>query len=56
MMTSNALKLVPFHARKHRLDILGAALMVGASIALLLALSWGGRRFDWISAPIGSLF
>jgi EmrB/QacA subfamily drug resistance transporter len=56
IMTSKALKLVPFHARKHRLDILGAALMVGASIALLLALSWGGRRFDWISAPIGLLF
>jgi EmrB/QacA subfamily drug resistance transporter len=54
-MTSNVLKLVPFHPRKHRLDIIGATLMMSASVALLLALSWGGRRFDWISVPIGAL-
>jgi EmrB/QacA subfamily drug resistance transporter len=54
-MTSNALKFVPFHRRKRRLDIIGAALMMSASIVLLLALSWGGRRFDWISPPTGAL-
>jgi EmrB/QacA subfamily drug resistance transporter len=54
-MTSNVLKLVPFHPRQHRLDLIGAGLLMAASIALLLALSWGGRRFDWISAPIGAL-
>jgi len=54
-MTSSVLKLVPFHARKRRLDILGALLMMGAAVALLLALSWGGRRYDWISPPIGAL-
>jgi EmrB/QacA subfamily drug resistance transporter len=54
-MTSNVLKRVPFHARKHRLDLIGATLMVAASVALLLALSWGGRRFEWISAEIGIL-
>ena len=54
-MTSNVLKRVPFHARKHRLDVLGAALMMSASVALLLALSWGGRQFDWISPQIGAL-
>ena len=54
-MTSSVLRLVPFHPRKHRLDIVGAALMMSASIALLLALSWGGRRFDWISGAIGAL-
>jgi len=54
-MTSSVLRLVPFHPRKHRLDLIGAALMMCASIALLLALSWGGRRFDWISGPIGAL-
>jgi EmrB/QacA subfamily drug resistance transporter len=54
-MTSNVLKRVPFHPRKHRLDLIGAALMVAAAVALLLALSWGGRKFDWISGPIGSL-
>src|SRR5476649_319879 len=54
-MTSSVLRLVPFHPRKHKLDLIGAALMMAASIALLLALSWGGRRFDWISGPIGAL-
>ncbi len=54
-MTSNVLKRVPFHARKHKLDVLGAVLMMGASVALLLALSWGGRKFDWISVEIGAL-
>ena len=54
-MTSNVLKRLPFHPRKHALDVIGASLMMAAAIALLLALSWGGRRFDWISPPIGAL-
>jgi EmrB/QacA subfamily drug resistance transporter len=54
-MTSNVLRRVPFRPRKHRLDIIGAALMMSAAIALLLALSWGGRRFDWISPQTGAL-
>jgi EmrB/QacA subfamily drug resistance transporter len=54
-MTSNVLKRVPFHPRKHRLDVIGALLMMAGAIALLLALSWGGRRFDWISAETGAL-
>ena len=54
-MTWSVLKRVPFHARKHRLDVIGAVTMMAASIALLLALSWGGRNYDWISPQIGSL-
>lgn len=54
-MTSNVLKLVPFHPRKHRLDVLGALLLMLAAVALLLALSWGGRRYGWISGEIGAL-
>jgi len=54
-MTSNVLKRVPFHPRKHALDIIGAVLMMAAAVTLLLALSWGGRRFDWISPQIGEL-
>ena len=54
-MTANVLKRVPFHARRHRLDVLGAVLMMSAAIMLLLALSWGGRYFDWISPEIGAL-
>ena len=55
-MTSNVLKRVPYHPRRHRIDVLGAVLMMLAAVALLLALSWGGRRFDWLSFQIGALF
>jgi len=54
-MTSNVLRRVPFHPRKHELDVIGALLMMAAAVALLLALSWGGRKFDWISAPTAAL-
>ena len=54
-MTSSVLRRVPYHPRKHRLDLIGAALMMAAAVALLLALSWGGRRFDWISPQTGLL-
>jgi EmrB/QacA subfamily drug resistance transporter len=54
-MTSNVLRRVPFHPRKHQLDVIGALLMMAAAVALLLALSWGGRRFDWISGPTAAL-
>ncbi len=52
LMTNRALKRLPRHERPHRLDILGAALMVAAAVALLLALNWGGSRYAWDSAPI----
>jgi len=34
---------------------LGAVLMVGAAIALMLVLTWGGRRYTWASPQILSL-
>ena len=55
-MTSNVLRRVPYHPRKHRLDIVGAMTMMAAAVVLLLALSWGGRKFDWISPQTGGLF
>ncbi|HET9175250.1 MAG TPA: MFS transporter, partial [Pseudolabrys sp.] len=54
-MTSNVLRRVPYHPRKHKLDVVGALLMMAASVALLFALTWGGRRFEWISPQIGGL-
>ena len=54
-MTSTVLRRVPYQARKHKLDIVGALLMMAAAVALLLALTWGGRRFEWISVQIGAL-
>ena len=41
--------------RGGRVDVLGAALVVTAFVPLLLALSWGGHRYAWGSAPILTL-
>jgi EmrB/QacA subfamily drug resistance transporter len=54
-MTSRTLRLVPYRPRKHRIDVIGAVLMMVAAVALLLALSWGGRDYPWFSAPILAL-
>ena len=40
----------------HGLDVLGAALLAGATCALLLACIWGGGRYAWDSAAIVGLF
>jgi EmrB/QacA subfamily drug resistance transporter len=55
-MTNNVLKRVPTQRRAHTLDWPGAFLLMVASISLLLALTWGGVRFEWLSWPILSLF
>jgi EmrB/QacA subfamily drug resistance transporter len=36
----------------HGLDLLGAALLAGATTSLLLACVWGGERYAWDSATI----
>jgi len=54
-MTDRALRRLPRHDRPHRLDLLGALLMVGAAIALMLALSWGGKHYAWVSPQIMGL-
>jgi MFS family permease len=55
LLTHNVLQRLPRHDRPHRLDVPGALLMVGAAIALMLALSWGGRRYAWGSPQILAL-
>ncbi len=52
LFTHNVLRRLPRHDHPHELDVLGAVLMVGAAIALMLALSWGGRRYGWASPQI----
>jgi EmrB/QacA subfamily drug resistance transporter len=54
-MTDRALKKLPRHDRPHKLDVLGGLLMVGAALSLMLAMSWGGTRYGWASAPILTL-
>jgi len=41
---------------RHRIDYPGSLLMVSATVAFLLALTWGGHRYGWSSAPILGLF
>jgi EmrB/QacA subfamily drug resistance transporter len=49
IMTERALRRLPRNDRPHRLDVIGAALMVGAALALMLALSLGGTHYSWTS-------
>jgi len=55
LLTNNVLKRLPRHDRPHQLDVLGAFLMVGGAIALMLVLTWGGRRYGWGSPQILAL-
>ena len=52
MMTDRALRRLPRNERPHQLDFVGAALMVVAAVALLLALTWGGKHYPWVSPQI----
>ncbi len=54
--SASALRRLPRHDRKHKLDIVGAMLMVAAAVLLLLALAWGGTRYPWFSLQIATLF
>jgi EmrB/QacA subfamily drug resistance transporter len=51
-MTYSKLKGLPRHERPRRLDIIGAVLLILASTSLLLALSWAGVRYPWLSVQI----
>ena len=41
--------------RQHRIDYLGAGLLLAWSIPLLLAFSWGGSQYAWASAQVVGL-
>jgi EmrB/QacA subfamily drug resistance transporter len=55
-LTLTLLRKLPRHERPHRLDFLGAFLIMTASVAFMLALSMGGVRYPWTSPPILALF
>ena len=54
-LTFTALRRLPPHERPHRLDIVGAVLIVLASVSFMLAINQGGVRFAWTSPPILTL-
>ncbi len=49
LMTDRQLRRLPRHERRHELDLAGAFLIMAMSVTLMLALSWGGTRYDWLS-------
>lgn len=51
-ITNRRLKRLPERRHPHRVDFPGAALLIVASGSLVLALSWGGTRYPWASAPL----
>ena len=52
MLSNRQLKRVPVHERAHKIDLVGAGLMMVSAVALLLALTWGGTRYPWLSQQI----
>jgi EmrB/QacA subfamily drug resistance transporter len=50
-VTSTRLHL-PTRRTEHRIDLQGAALLVGGVTSLLLVTVWGGREYDWGSPTI----
>ncbi len=56
LLSERTLRKLPRVSRAHRLDWQGALVIVAATVALQLALTWGGTRWPWSSAPILGLF
>ena len=54
-MSNSALRRLPRHDRPHRLDVLGACLLVVATVTLMLALDWGGMHLGWGSPEVLAL-
>jgi EmrB/QacA subfamily drug resistance transporter len=52
IMMDRAMRTLPERRVERRLDFVGALLLTGAIVALLVALSWGGVHYPWLSLPI----
>lgn len=48
IVTTTVLRL-PFRRVQHKIDFLGAALLVGGVTSILLGTVWGGRQYAWSS-------
>jgi EmrB/QacA subfamily drug resistance transporter len=51
VVTSSVLN-IPFTRRVHRIDFLGAGLLVAGVTAVLLVTAWGGSHYEWTSPVI----
>jgi predicted MFS family arabinose efflux permease len=54
-LTFTLLRRLPRHDRPHKLDFLGAFLIMAASTTFMLALNLGGVRYAWTSPPVLAL-
>jgi len=54
-MTIAFMRKLPRHERPHRLDVIGALLIVAASVSFMLALNLGGVRVPWTSPSVIAL-
>lgn len=52
LLSNGQLRRLPRHERPHRLDFVGAGLVMLATAASIAAIDLGGNRFAWGSAPI----
>jgi EmrB/QacA subfamily drug resistance transporter len=52
LLINKSMRRLPRHEHPHQLDLLGAALMMAAAVALLVALTSGGTRVPWMSPTI----
>jgi MFS family permease len=55
-VTLSLLRRLPRHERPHRLDLIGAVLIVAASVSFMLGLHLAGVRYAWTSPPVLVLF
>jgi len=46
---------LPVHKKEHKIDYLGALLLAGSSLSLILATVWGGLTYAWSSGQIRGL-
>src|SRR5580692_10825587 len=52
VLALTVLRRLPRRERPHRLDFVGAILVMAASSSFMLALNLGGARYSWFSSPI----
>ncbi len=54
-VSARALARLPVVSRPHRIDYMGSLLIAAATVSFLLAITWGGHRYPWLSLPIAAL-
>ncbi len=52
ILTLTMLRRLPRYDRPHKLDFLGALLVMAATSSFMLALNLGGVRYPWLSSPV----